>query len=234
VRYAVALVARATRRGGAAGCRSVFLFLLLLACGGESRRRQPAIVSDAGAPNAATDAGADANPVPRPKPASCPTLTLPIDATSLAVTEVDGVVIEPLQLPDYPAEPAPSCPGCGPSGDPDPSTWDRSELPANACVFRLHGVSAACYPLGGTIYTDSCETWPKVAPGTFYEHYACSGVVPGCPTPEPYNHALGYWWYLVDRGDAADLVICAPECAGSFKHGPACAVLDPARSVTCD
>jgi hypothetical protein len=190
---------------------------------------------DAGAPKAAADAGADADPVPPPKPASCPSLRLPIDATNFAVLEVDGVLIEPLQLPDYP-EPTPPRWECGPSGDPDPSTWDRSELPANACVFRLHGVSAGCYPFGGTIFTSPCETLdagPKVAPGTFDEHYACTGVVPGCPTPEPYYYATGYWWYLVDRGDAADLVICAPECAGSFQYGPACAVLKP-HPGTCN
>jgi hypothetical protein len=159
---------------------------------------------------------------------------LDIDPKNDSVTDgPDGITIEPLQTPDYPY-PIPYPYPALPAPNPDPATWDRSELPANACVFRLHGVNAACFPNGGIFFTGSCSSLMGgigVAPGSFYDSHACN-VEPGCPTADISAGEIGYWWYLVDRGDATDLVICAPECAGSFTSFGGCLSLRSSPACT--
>jgi hypothetical protein len=158
----------------------------------------------------------------------------------VAETTVSGNVrVEPLQEPAFP-EPVVFPPDFQwPDQNPDPATWDRSDMPAGACVFRLWGVDAAtCYAWGGTFFTGSCADRVAggigVAPGSYYDGGDCS-VAPGCPSAEPYDTGeSGYWWYfgksgVSDSGEKfTDLVICAPECAGSFYLG-GCLSLYPAN-----
>ncbi len=56
--------------------------------------------------------------------------------------------------------------------------------------------------------------------GSFYDVNTCD-IAPGCPTAN-WGNVDGYWWYVNARSDATDLVICAPECAGSFVPAGAC------------
>jgi hypothetical protein len=169
-------------------------------------------------------------------PPDCPArLDIDINPSAGAPTLSSGVTIEPLQVPTFPnpiVVPPHACYGA----NPDPATWDYSDIPAGACVFRLHGVLAECYPSGGTFFTGSCASIDgggvKIAPGSFYDAHACGDVAPGCPSADPWTSGAGYWWYLVDRGrSVADLVICAPECAASFAENGGCLAL---RSTAVD
>jgi hypothetical protein len=137
----------------------------------------------------------------------------------------DGTTVETLQVPDYPA---PDYTQPSPQSNSDPATWDRSELPAGACVFRLYGLHAACFPTGGDIrqfvadpnISDSGDPdagQPQVltvVTSSYYDLEGCS-VEPGCPSADA-RATLGSWWYLADRGEATDLVVCAPECYFNF------------------
>lgn len=169
------------------------------------------------------DAPPASPPDARPPPASCPDeIALDVDPRVPTTTVTDGITVEPLQLPDFSSCPFPA--GLPvPTVSDDPADWDRSARPAGACVFRLHGLDAACFPDGGIFFVGSCASLlsgaPKIAPGSFYDVQRC-GVAPGCPSSNPWTDGPGYWWYLVDRGpDTADLVICAPECQRSFATG---------------
>jgi hypothetical protein len=224
------------------GCFGGFVLVLGAACGGESRRTDPgpgapnsvptpapsnsvpsAIPSSMPAPTPTassapsttptaplpTTTGTESSPSP---PVSCPTnevaFELSLEVGSIT-TEADGTTIETLQVPDYPA---PDYTQPAPQPNSDPATWDRSELPAGACVFRVHGVHAACFPTGGVIRSNdpTADQRPLVA-SSYYDLEGCS-VEPGCPSADT-QVSLGWWWYLADRGDATDIVICAPDCA---------------------
>lgn len=202
---------------------------LVGACGGEARRP-----SDASPPAPTTDtvptSSTPACPPPGPPPSlDCPAeLLLDVDPRVAETTVSGSVRIEPIQEPEfpYPVVFPPDTPL--PDPNPDPATWDRSDVPAGACVFRLWGVNAACYPSGGTFFTESCAAvgagGPLIAPGSYYDGNEC-GRAPGCPSAEPYIVSSGYWWYFGNSGVAesgevfTDLVICAPECANSFAMG---------------
>lgn len=158
----------------------------------------------------------------------CPNeLLIDIDPRVTDPTISDRVSVDPIQEPVFP-DPAVPPPGAPlPDPNPDPSTWDHSEIPAGACVFRLWGVDANCYPSGGEFFTSSCAAvsagGPLIAPSSYYDAPRC-GVIPGCPSAEPYLGEPGYWWYFGESGvfgnDAfTDIVICAPECANSFAMG---------------
>lgn len=161
----------------------------------------------------------------------CPDLRFDFAALNPAVTVTgSGVTVEPLQVPNYRG--TTYAPYHGPR-NPDPSTWDRSALPAGACVYRLHGVNAACFPLGGSLWVGTCAelaSGMSVLPFSFYEMYGCHGVAPGCPTSDSSVDAPGNWWYLnAVSPTEADLVICAPECNMAYQ-GAACLVLHDSRS----
>jgi hypothetical protein len=167
---------------------------------------------------------------PPTDPSSCPDRLLEVSPLSPeAQCLPSGIVVEPLQIPDLTVG-AYDWEVDERERNADPSTWDRSPLPAGACVFRLHGVNANCYPGGGLFYVGDCRylKQPRPAPGGFYEGNHC-GVEPGCATARASGTA-SYWWYLVDRGSAADLVICAPECAQSFVPYGGCLSLESGPS----
>jgi len=217
-------------------------------CGGESRRLEPA-PSDAAAVASATptptpvlpDCGSAATDLDAGAPSAgrCPSLLLDVDPRAHDTCRSDGVTVEPLQLPDsFDFDALEPQTGPFPDQNPDPATWDRSALPAGACVFRLHGVDASCYPLGGTFFTGSCAgqvEGRQIEPYSFYEAYSycTSGPAPGCPSADPRVGEPGNWWYFVDQGDAADLVICAPECWNSFALSGGCLRLNPTALPTC-
>ncbi|MEP7053322.1 MAG: hypothetical protein ABJB12_23365, partial [Pseudomonadota bacterium] len=112
-----------------------------------------------------------------------------------------------------------------PSVDSDPATWDRSPLPAGACVYRIHGLTPNCQR-AGTLEPDSCEGYsfggsPAEVP-SYYETSVCTRrIAPGCPTADPWN-ASGHWWYLQPDGENVDLVLCAPECASPALKDSGC------------
>jgi len=199
---------------------------LVFACGGESRRYV----------SGASSSEASASPAPQ-SPPNCPPELLVEFGPELAIGALpDGVSIESLQVPDYSVAPNPPPEGV-PYPTPDPSEWDRSELPAGACVFRLHGVDARCYPKGATFFTGSCggleDGRPLIAPSSFYDEYKCTDVVPGCPASDPWSGEPGFWWYFVPESDTVtELVICAPACANSFYGYGGCLRLHP-NELTC-
>ncbi|HTQ02303.1 MAG TPA: hypothetical protein VMI54_00550 [Polyangiaceae bacterium] len=253
-----------TRAGALALCGAV-----ALACGGESRRTidevpTPSATETAPAPSStAAPSATDTSPpapsttapaptvtatsvpptMPPPNPPSCPDrLEIDVDpSVSRSISLSNGITVEPEQEPTFPPSLIPP-PGTMVDANPDPSTWDRSALPAGACVFRLVGVNGDCYPRGGQFFTDTCGDYHAdafhVSPGSFYEVHDCNET-PGCPSAEPYVDAPGYWWYLANTGIEADgtpftdLVICAPECANSFTPSGGCLILVPNTS-TCN
>jgi hypothetical protein len=135
------------------------------------------------------------------------------------VTRPDGTVVEALQIPSFTEanhlvsfENVP------------PESWDRSEIPAGACVFRIHGLHASCFVEQnyGMIFVGSCRqisdgSFPAISPGGYYEQ-GCKTIAPGCTRPT-WGSSDGYWWYLNSRQDAIDVVICAEQCGGSYNAG---------------
>ena len=156
--------------------------------------------------------------------ASCPSADILIDLHATTVDTGSGIYAEPLQVPDYGTPP-----NNFPQYDfPDPSSWDRSPLPAGACIFRLHGMSADCVR-NGILFVGACPApgVPGVAPGSFYDEPFCGqSIVPGCPTADPWSPA-GFWWYSQPDGANVDLVVCAPECAEGIDSAGACLNLVP-------
>jgi len=143
---------------------------------------------------------------------SCPATEIDIRFAHEAIGPRSEVWVEPLQIPDYPGEfPATL----------EPSKWDRSPLPAGACVLRIHGLSGACLQ-PGALFVGTCAALadpdaPHVLPFSYYEENFCrQGIAPGCPSAAASDSGNGSWWYLVARGEDTDLVVCAPECGGAF------------------
>jgi len=152
---------------------------------------------------------------------SCPRLEIDISFESDVVGPRAGMWVEPLQIPEYSEVLAMSLPEI------EPSKWDRSALPAGACVLRIHGLSGACLQPGG-LFVGTCASLADpgtshVLPYSYYELDACrQGIAPGCPSAAAADWNNGSWWYLVARGEDTDLVVCAPECGGAYlpgKHG---------------
>jgi hypothetical protein len=135
----------------------------------------------------------------------------------------DGITVEALQIPSFTEE---NRGGFG-IQQTRPEDWDRAELPAGACVFRLRGFHASCYAPAhyGDIFVGACDEVQPIWPGSYYDVASCH-VAPGCPSAT-WGNTEGYWWYLAPREDATDLIICAPECAGSFASMGACLRLAP-------
>jgi hypothetical protein len=166
---------------------------------------------DAGAPSAgAPSLVALGCPDPAGSVAACPEVQADLDFRNTS-GNISSSWVEPLQIPQFGTSPA----GYYSSAQPvDPALWDRSALPAGACVFRLHGVPGSCLR-EGNIFLGPClfDGGPRVSPGDFYENNRCGqGIAPGCPTSDPGSYD-GFWWYMVPRGPDIDVVICAPECA---------------------
>jgi hypothetical protein len=156
-------------------------------------------------------------------------INLPLVQGALERTR-DGLIVEALQIPEF-TEANRSEPG--PLSVP-PEAWDRSELPAGACVFRLHGFDSSCYRPAyyGDIYTGRCaDNSFQISPGSYYSQHQCQGGPPGCPSSKWGRFGNeGYWWYLTPRDGATDLVICADQCQASFvQAGGACFVLNLGR-----
>ncbi|HEY0467000.1 MAG TPA: hypothetical protein VGC79_22510 [Polyangiaceae bacterium] len=201
------------------------------ACGGRARNDGsgdgPSLSAGMGGANGAGAAGgAEAesdlnNSCPQtPSNRSCPATKIDISFTRDAVDPRTEVWVEPLQIPDYPQDSPTNLP------EVEPSKWDRSPLPAGACVLRIHGLSGGCLQ-PGTLHVGSCAALadpdaPHVVPFGYYEGNSCrQGIAPGCPSAAASDSSNGNWWYLVARGEDTDLVVCAPECGtafGSEKH----------------
>jgi len=152
---------------------------------------------------------------------SCPATEIDIRFTRDAVGPRTEVWVEPLQTPDYPQEEPANLPEF------EPSKWDRSPLPAGACVLRIHGLSGACLQRG-LLYVGTCASLADpdashIVPFGYYEGYSCEqGIAPGCPSAAASDSRNGYWWYLVARGEDTDLVVCAPECGTAFASKRGC------------
>ncbi|MEI9937516.1 MAG: hypothetical protein WDO69_09885 [Pseudomonadota bacterium] len=153
-----------------------------------------------------------------PSNRACPTAEIDIRFTRDAVGPRTGVWVEPLQIPDYTNE----LPADRP--EVEPSNWDRSPLPAGACVLRIHGLPGSCLQLA-PLYVGTCASLadpdsPHVIPVAYYEKDSCrQGIAPGCPSAAASDWRNGNWWYLVARGEDTDLVVCAPECGTTFNSG---------------
>lgn len=124
-----------------------------------------------------------------------------------------AIWVEALQLPTFepdlptPHEPVPKT---------DPADWDRSEMPAGACVFRLHGVTHGCLSSSMNLQAGACGSeGVHPVPLSFYELNECAeGVAPGCPSTDPWDFT-GQYWYAVpsrDRADETTIVVCAALC----------------------
>lgn len=189
-------------------------------------------VAGADATTTSHDAGASdgavfGRPVGPAVPLGCPdsswdrcegglTVTLQLDGPSLATG--GPAWAEPLQVPTLtdamvlpPAAPA------------DPAAWDRSELPAGACVFRLHGVTPGCVGRGTLRFGDCAEN-THIIPESYYERPACSeGTAPGCPSPEP-DQSAQFWYAVPDQTheNVTTLVLCAGLCAAVEAYQAAC------------
>lgn len=137
-------------------------------------------------------------------------LTLRFDAPS---KDASGAWAEPLQIPTSLSTMSPPDVDWRPLG---PETWDRSELPAGACVFRIHGVAPDCLARGGRLQYGPCGGLgiPVVPTGYYEQPYCEQGIAPGCPTSEAWR-SINAIWYAAPDASAADstlLVICAAIC----------------------
>lgn len=174
--------------------------------------------ADAGGPGASGSAGAGGSPgVPRGCPDAswgrCDSgvdITLRLDGVSKTDT---GAWAEPLQVPTYP-------PFMVPPPEPmhvPPEAWDRSQLPAGACVFRIHGVPPDCLGREGRVSLNACDPGgpPPPLPLGYYELNNCEqGIAPGCPSDDAYA-GENYIWYAVPDAESPDttkLVVCAGLC----------------------
>jgi hypothetical protein len=153
---------------------------------------------------------------------TCPELNVDLVPISAERTSDPAVWVEPLQFPDFGTRP----PGYFPPNDQaDPASWDRSAVPAGACVFRLHNAASNCLR-PGRVYIESCAGFLAAEPGaahvvpvSFYETSGCEqGTAPGCPSADPWN-PVGIWWYELPHGADLDVVVCAPLCADEFAGG---------------
>jgi hypothetical protein len=172
-------------------------------------------------PPSNNDKPGECMPVPD---AACVAQQIPLSfppPTSVGPSPTPEVWVEALQVPNYGVRPEGYYP---PSVDSDPATWDRSPLPAGACVFRLHGLSPSCQRAGilweATCHVEDLIGGPHVPIPSYYGASVCMRhITPGCPTADPWN-AAGYWWYMQPDGENVDIVVCAPECASSIAtHG---------------
>lgn len=156
---------------------------------------------------------------------SCRTTLIDISFSHDGPSPHSGIWVEALQLPEYPPTDLRDLryrPAI------DPSKWDRSPLPAGACVLRIHRLAGDCLKFG-PLYFDSCaalaaQDAEHAISFSFYESPSCrEGIAPGCPSADPADWNNGNWWYLVGRGEDTDLVACAPQCSMAFtSHVQAC------------
>lgn len=147
-------------------------------------------------------------------------LTVRVDGPTEAA---DGVWVEPLQVPtSFPQSPSAPPPEALPT---PPAKWDRSALPAGACVFRVHGVPADCLGRSGRVTFGACVPGPVPVPLGYYELPNCDqGIAPGCPSDYPYA-GENYIWYSVPEPSVANettLVLCAGLCATAAQTGVLC------------
>jgi len=123
----------------------------------------------------------------------------------------DGVWSEPLQVPAYPPMTDPPTP----PSEVAEKDWDRSSLPAGACVFRVHGVAPSCFGSSGQVVYGPCQDGMQVVPLGYYELPNCSqGISPGCPSADP-SYGQNFFWYAVPDASATDtttIVVCAGIC----------------------
>jgi hypothetical protein len=149
--------------------------------------------------------------------AECRALDLPLDLTRVGKqTVLDGISVEVIQRPQFTEDNR-----TDPTLDhvPMPQNWDRDVLPAGACVFRILGISAACYtnPNSIAVYHAPDDAGVSVSQASYYARRWVQGIdlcdwpVPGCPVAT-WGGDGGYWWYLSEQADATLMVMCAAAC----------------------
>lgn len=97
--------------------------------------------------------------------------------------------------------------------------WDRSEIPAGACVIRLLNMADRCYnPEGSWLTTSSAPTMdgePSATSWTRYDEYVgerpnlCS-YAPGCQSSK-FGGPI-QWFYLREHGPDLYFVWCSQSC----------------------
>lgn len=206
------------------GAWGLGLLVVLAACGGHASRagdRDPANQGGGGAVAGEGSAGRGFAGAAS-APLGCPDPSLPacsfrflmelhFDGTT--TKSADGRVwAEPLQLPsvaEYPLDHQPT--------PVEPADWDRSRLPAGACVFKLHGARARCLAgASGRVSGGSCDQPGRpVLPPSYYEFpYCAEGLAPGCPSDDRFVGGNSVWYTVPeeDGEDATLLVLCAGIC----------------------
>lgn len=131
-----------------------------------------------------------------------------------------GVWAEPLQVP--PSQPMMIPPQTMPT---PPERWDRSELPAGACVFRVHGAPSDCLGEVGQVTLGVCAPDRAPIPLGYYELPNCDrGIAPGCPARDSYALDSFVWYAVTDAGEANEttLVICPALCESVVQAGAVC------------
>lgn len=150
-------------------------------------------------------------------PAECRDLDVPIDLRLDAVKDLgNGVSVEVVQRTEFTQEnhadsTAPHMPR--------PELWDRSEMPAGACVFRITGITPSCYthPDSIAVYHAPNDGGVSVSQASYYARRLVQGIdlcdwpIPGCPSSQ-WGGDGGYWWYLSEVDGATLMVMCATAC----------------------
>lgn len=133
---------------------------------------------------------------------------------------------EPLQVDRPPPRPIMT-----PSTEPGPEAWDRSERPAGACVFRIHGAPASCFAGRAHMTFLPCDPSDRQRPIhlSYYELASCEqGIAPGCPSPNAPWGSQNYAWYATREDEATvTVVMCAGLCETMVQSGAACFLLAP-------
>jgi hypothetical protein len=101
-----------------------------------------------------------------------------------------------------------------------PEDWDRSELPAGACVYRLFGLPYECVPAADELLVGTCPRTPRIPKPSITEfRFHHPALEPGCIRAEWAEEADGSWWYFRAGDGFTDVVICAPLCNAFYQVG---------------
>lgn len=103
--------------------------------------------------------------------------------------------------------------------DVPPEEWDRSEIPAGACVIRFVDMAGRCYGTTGvsliTRLAPQMDDEPRTIGWTRYDEYIRARpercpYAPGCPSSKFY--APIQWFYLRENGPDLYFVWCSQTC----------------------
>lgn len=157
-------------------------------------------------------------------PDNCPELSIlfaslpSVDAGVVSIDAYTGEVFSSVQV-EVLQWPGPDAPRWNPRMNQNRpiEEWDRSDIPAGACVIRLLNLAGSCYPPSGAQLVTRREPMDGAPQAIGWPRYdEINGAfercpyAPGCERPELY--ALNQWFYLREQGPDLYFVWCSQTC----------------------